>query len=288
MQKEPKILIICGATASGKSEKALEIARARGGVIINADSQQVYSELRILTARPSEAEEALAPHRLYGFLPAHEPCSAALWLKHAQMEIDWALQHGQLPIVTGGTGLYLRALMEGIADIPEVPPGIRALAEADLAAMGGEAFHARLAEADPATGSRLRPSDPQRLVRAWAVWLGTGKPLSWWHNHTQKPLYDRCMFEIIHVEHERSTLYTRIDRRVLSMLECGAVAEVEQLLALNLPSGLPSMRIIGVPEIGAHLRGETDLYEAAARIQQMSRNYAKRQITWFRHQLPSH
>jgi tRNA dimethylallyltransferase len=281
----PKIHIICGPTASGKSAHALQLAKQANGVIINADSQQVYAELRILTARPAPEDEARAPHRLYGFLPAAEPCSAGLWLTHAKMEIDWALSQNQTPIVVGGTGLYLKALIEGISEMPDIAPAIRAQAQADLSAMGAEAFHARLAEVDPASAARLRPSDSQRLARAWEVWLASGPPLSAWQSRKPMPPYDRQLFEIHHITVERAALYRRINARVLAMLKEGAVEEVRALLALGLPPGLPALRIIGVPELSAYLRGEISLPEATERMQQATRNYAKRQLTWFRHQL---
>lgn len=281
----PPIHIVCGATASGKSARALELCRELDGIVINADSQQLYRELRILTARPSAEDEASAPHRLYGILPASEAGSAGIWLKYARMEIDWARISGKTPIVTGGTGLYLHALMHGIARIPDVPPFIRAQAEADHAAMGGDAFRERLGAVDALSAEAIRPGDPQRLVRAYAVWLATGKSLSWWKENQKETFYNKELFQIHHVELERNELYRRIDLRAEWMLRHGALEEVERLLALNLDPALPAMRIIGVPELGAYLRGESTREAALARMQQMTRNYAKRQMTWFRNRL---
>lgn len=286
MAHAPSIVIITGATASGKSALALSLAEKTGGVIINADSQQVVRELRIVTARPSEAEEARAPHKLYGFLPAAEPCSVGIWLRYAKMEIDWALTSNRLPILVGGTGMYIQALTHGLVDIPDIPPAIRAQAQSDLTAMGGDAFHDRLSAIDPASAARIRPSDPQRLIRAYEVWLGTGKSLSWWKENAHKSHYNSELFTIFNVELERKNLYARIDARVHQMLAEGAEHEVRDFLALALPDTFPAMRIIGIPELGAYIAGQIPLETAIARMQQASRNYAKRQLTWCRNQLP--
>jgi tRNA dimethylallyltransferase len=280
-----KIVIVAGPTASGKSALALELAEKKNGVIINADSQQVYAELRILTARPSAEEEARVPHRLYGVLPASEACSAGKWLKLAKMEIDWALGEKKTPIVTGGTGLYIMALMQGIAEIPGIPPEVRAQARSDLEAMGAAAFYERLQAVDPAASAKIRASDPQRMTRAYEVWLGTGKPISWWHGQKNLAFYAQESFEVIKVEVETEELYRRCDARFDAMLKAGAVEEVRGLLALNLSLDLPGMRIIGVPELSASIKGEISLEEAGEKAKQATRNYAKRQATWFRNQL---
>lgn len=277
--------MIAGPTASGKSALALELAEKTGGVILNADSQQMYAELRILTARPSAADEARAPHRLYGTMSAAEACSVGKWLKFAEMEIDWARAAGKPAIVVGGTGMYLKALMEGMANIPAIDPSIRAQAKNDMDAMGRAAFHERLSAIDPEISVKLRPSDTQRVLRAYEVWLGTGKPLSWWQNKNEKPKYNNNLFRIFKVEVERAELYARCDARVLVMLKHGALHEVKNLLTLQLPTDLPAMRVIGVPELSAHVRGEISLEASTLAMQQATRNYAKRQMTWFRNQL---
>jgi tRNA dimethylallyltransferase len=269
------ILIVCGPTASGKSALALDLAQKCGGVIINADSQQVYRELPILTARPTPEEETRAPHRLYGFLPLTQRCSAGEWLRHARIEIDWARGEGRTPIVTGGTGLYLKALMEGMAEIPAIDPAVSAQAQADYEAMGAPAFRERLSAVD----AGLTFTDPQRMVRAYAVWLGTGKPLSWWQAQGNKPMYDRSLFRISKVIPERPELYRRCDARFARMLEMGALEEVAGCRVQGAGT------VIGYTELSAHLRGECTLLEAAARAQQATRNYAKRQLTWFRNQM---
>jgi len=280
-----KILIVAGATASGKSARALSLAQSRDGVIINADSQQMYRELRILTARPTAQEEALVPHRLYGTMAGADNCSAGVWLNFARMEIDWVLSAGKTPIVVGGTGLYIKALMEGIAEIPDVPPQVRAQAVSDYDDMGKDAFAARLREVDPEFFVRLSVYDKQRLVRAWEVWLASGKSLSWWQGRGATPPYAADRFEVRLVELPREELYKRCNERFVAMMEQGAVDEVKQLLSLNLPPDAPIMKSVGVRELSAHMEGKITLEEAITQAQQATRNYAKRQLTWFRHQL---
>lgn len=293
----PPIHILCGPTASGKSARALELAEKTGGVIINADSQQMYGDLRVLTARPTPEDEARVPHRLYGVLGAEEPCSAGIWLRRARMEIDWARSEGKPVIVVGGTGLYLKALMEGIAEIPDVDPALRAQAANDLAEMGGKAFRERLMAVDSAA-ERLKDGDTQRLIRAWEVWLATAKPLSWWQAQGKMAPYPGEAFQVEVVELPRAELYARINARVLQMMEEGAVEEVRGLgsgewgvkhahsdLFPQSPIPNPLLKIIGVREILGYLHGEMQLEKTVGAIQQATRNYAKRQVTWFRHQL---
>lgn len=283
---QPPIVVITGPTASGKSAHALSLAESRGGVIINADSQQLYRPLHILTARPSAHDEARLPHKLYGILNAHEPCSAGTWLKLARMEIDWARAQGRTPVITGGTGLYLKALLQGIADIPDIPEPVRRQAASDYEAMGKQAFCERLRHADPAFFERLKVYDRQRLIRAYSVWLGSGKALSWWQQQTPQPPYTPETFELYAIDIPRDVLYARCNARVTAMLEQGALEEVRSLLALGLPADLPIMKSVGVRELGAHLRGETTLAQATDATRQATRHYAKRQLTWLRHQLP--
>ena len=265
----------------------MSLAQSQGGVIINADSQQLYRPLRILTARPTEADEAAAPHKLYGILNGNEPCSAGAWLKLARMEIDWARAQGRLPIVTGGTGLYLKALTEGINDMPDIPESVRQQAESDYDSMGKESFAERLRHIDPTFFERLKVQDRQRLIRAYAVWLGSGKSLSWWQSQTLKPPYTPEDFKIYHVTLPRDMLYARCDARVSTMLEHGALDEVRELLAQNLDPAMPVMKSVGVREFAAYLAGETTLENATAATQQNTRNYAKRQLTWLRNQFPN-
>ena len=277
----PEILVIGGPTASGKSKAALSIAQKHGGVIINADSQQLYRELPILTARPDEAEQSLAPHKLYGILGLSEPCSAGAWLKLARMEIDWALGQGRLPIVVGGTGLYLKALLHGIADMPAIAPDIRAQAVGDYEEMGKDAFSARLREIDPAFFTRLSVFDRQRLIRAYEVWLGSGKTLSWWQSQGANPPYPPEYFNLYQMDIDRETLYRNCDQRFIQMVERGAVEDVRALLPICRTGG---GNIIGFKELTSYIHGEIPLETAITRAQQATRNYAKRQTTWFRTQ----
>ena len=274
-----------GATASGKSAFALSLAEKISGVIINADSQQVYSDLRILTARPTPQEEARAPHKLYGTMAANENCSAGTWLRYAKMEIDWARSIGITPIVVGGTGLYIKSLTQGIAEIPDIDASVRAQAISDYEEMGKEAFSERLRAIDPVFFERLKVFDKQRLVRAYEVWLGSGKSLSWWHGRELQPTYNADEIEIIKIELPREEIYKRCNERFVQMLEAGALEEVKQLVMQNLPENLPIMKTIGVRELSNYLRGKISLEQAVELCQIATRQYAKRQMTWFRNQV---
>lgn len=278
------ILILAGPTASGKSRLAVTIAEAFGGIVINADSMQVYRELVILTARPNAAALAKAPHRLYGVLSVREACSAGLWREMAMGEIGAAHKEGRLPIVTGGTGLYLRALVEGLVDLPKVPKSVRDAARSLYERLGPEGFHAALAERDPLAGRRLRPTDRQRLIRAWEVYEVTGRSLMLWQAAvTEAPPAD-LRFAAVVLDPPRDELYAAIDRRLDAMLAAGALEEVRALLAMGLDPHLPVLRAVGVPELARYIEGGLSLDEAVALAKQASRRFAKRQLTWFRHQ----
>jgi tRNA dimethylallyltransferase len=281
MLEKPHALIVAGPTASGKSALALALAERLNGVVINADSMQVYRELRVLTARPTPAEEARAPHALYGVRPAAEAGNAAWWRGEALRAMAAACADGRLPLLCGGTGLYLSALIDGLSDIPE--PGEAAAAEARwmLAELGPRGLHAALAKVDQATAARLRPSDSQRLARAWAVWRGTGRGLAAWQAEAAKPA--PWNFSAVLLAPPRADLRGAIAWRLAAMLNLGALDEVRALLALNLDPALPAMRAHGVPELASHLRGEITLAEARQRIELATGQYSKRQMTWFRH-----
>jgi tRNA dimethylallyltransferase len=270
-------VIVAGPTASGKSALALELARRLGGTVINADSMQVYRELRVVTARPSAADEALAPHALYGVRAAAEPGSVAWWRDAALAAMDAAA----VPILCGGTGLYLQSLTAGLADIPD--PGVAARAEARslLDEIGSVALHARLADVDPATAATLRPSDGQRIARAWEVWRGTGRGMTAWYAATPVPAGWR--YAAVVLDPPRDGLREAIAARFTGMVEQGAVEEVAALLALDLDPALPAMRALGVPELAAYLRGEIGIDDAVQRAALASGRYTKRQATWFRH-----
>jgi tRNA dimethylallyltransferase len=279
------VVVLGGPTASGKSALALAIACAFDGTVINADSMQVYRELPILTAQPAAEAQALAPHRLYGFLPAAERCSVARWRAAAQQEIAATLAEGRLPVVVGGTGLYLRALIEGLSPIPEIPTDLRAAAQQRLTALGSVGLHAELARRDPPMAARLRPSDRQRLLRAWEVLEATGRSLEDWHRQPGAGLATEGLPLVrLALLPGREALYAACNARFDAMLERGALAEVAALAAQRLDPDLSAMKALGVRELLAHLRGERPLAEAVAAAQQATRNYAKRQMTWLRHQ----
>ncbi len=271
-------LLIAGPTASGKSALALRLARERGGVIINADALQVYRELRILSARPGEAELAQAPHRLYGHVSGVEAYSVAAWLVDAVAEIEAAWAGGLLPIVTGGTGLYFMALERGLAEVPPISPDIR-----DKWRRFDGDIHAELLKRDPAAATKLKPNDRQRLSRALEVIEGTGKPLSHWQAEAQSQAFLRDVsVERLLVDVPRAELYARAEARFDQMIAAGALEEVKPLL--NHGSELPMMKAIGIPELTRHLRGEISLKEAVILAKTATRHYIKRQFTWWRGQ----
>ena len=279
---QPPALLVAGPTASGKSALALAIAERLGGTVINADSMQVYRELRVLTARPTPAEEARAPHRLYGVRPAAEPASVAWWRDAALAEMAQARAAGRLPILCGGTGLYFAALTQGLSDIPPVPAAAREEARRLLAQDGAAALHARLAQVDPDTAARLRPGDSQRIARAYEVWLGTGRGLAAWQaGGGTGPAPWR--FAAILIDPPREALRAAIALRWAGMMAGGAVEEVRALVAQGLDPALPAMRAHGVPELAAMLAGRMTAEEASRRAILNTGQYTKRQATWFRH-----
>ena len=282
---EPPVIVIAGPTASGKSRLALAVAREFAGTIINADSMQVYRDLHVLTARPSDDELALVPHRLYGAIDAAESCSAGRWRDLALIEIAQVRRERRLPILVGGTGLYLSVLLEGIADIPAVPAAVAAEARALHARLGGAEFRRTLASLDPASAAKLPAADTQRLVRAFAVVRATGIPLSTWQQR-QAPHRGPAAGAVI-VLPPRDALYAATDRRLERMFADGAIDEVRNLLARQLSPLLPAMKAVGVREIGGYLAGEHTRDAALAAAQQATRRYAKRQYAWFRNRLPA-
>lgn len=273
-------LIVAGPTCSGKSALAMDLAERLGGVVINADSMQVYRDLRIVTARPTPSNEARVPHRLYGVRPAAEPGSVAWWRDAALAAMA---DCPGLPILCGGTGMYFQSLTRGIADVPQTDPQVREEARALLDEIGAPALHARLLDVDPETARRLGPSDSQRVARAWEVWRSTGRGLAHWQAQTQHPAPFR--FSAILLDPPRDALRAAIATRFDAMIAEGAVAEVRSLLAQNLDPALPAMRAVGVPELCAYLRREISLEDAAARASLASGQYIKRQATWFRNQI---
>ena len=278
----PWVALIAGPTASGKSAAALALAEAVGGTIINADASQVYADLRVLSARPTPADEARVPHRLFGYLDGAEHGTAARWAADAAAAVDAAHAASRLPILVGGTGLYLRTLLDGIAPVPAIAPAIREQARALPVA----AAHARLATVDPAAAARLHPADTTRVARALEVALSTGRPLSAWQAERVGGIAGRIALVPLVLLPDRAALVARCDTRLAEMFDAGAVEEVAALLARVLPPDAPVLRAIGVPEIARHLCGEWSREEALDQAQLATRRYAKRQYTWFCHQPP--
>ena len=278
------VLVIAGPTASGKSHLAIAVAEAFGGEIVNADSMQVYRELAILTARPSSADERRVPHHLYGVQSISEVSSAGTWLKAAMLVIDDIRQRGRWPIVCGGTGLYLKVLREGIAPIPDIPANVIDDARRLYDYEGASAFHARLLAVDNVAADRLPPADRQRLIRAYAVKQATGRTLDEWQAlQSSEPPLKGPFFTVV-LRPPRDVLYARIDQRFDAMIDAGALEEVSALDP-KLDISLPSLKALGIREFRRHMAGQCELADAIAIAQQVTRNFAKRQGTWFRNQL---
>lgn len=282
----PGAVLIAGPTAGGKSALAVDLARRIGGVVINADSMQVYRELRIITARPAPGDEQGVPHRLYGTVSAREAYSAGLWLEQAGREIDAAVASGRTPVLVGGTGLYFEAVTKGLAPVPDVPGEIRTTVEHDLRTRGLNALRGELSARDPNYAREAAGLDPQRVVRALSVLQATGRSLRDWQGDPPAPaILDQDAVVRMVLMPARDVLYARINRRVDTMIEAGAIDEVRAFLDLDVPPGSPAMKAIGVAQLGAHLRGTLELDEARADMARTTRNYAKRQMTWFRHRM---
>jgi len=281
----PKVALIAGPTASGKSALALMLAERHGGTVINADSAQVYRDLRIVTARPSAEEEARAPHRLFGHVDAADTgYSAARWAAEARAAIDTAMAAGSLPILVGGTGLYLRTLIEGIAPVPAIDPAIRA----EVRAMATADAYAALTVADPAQAARLNATDTTRIARALEVIRSTGRSIATWREQRVGGIGDRIDLRALILLPPRYWLTDRIDRRFAAMVDDGAMAEVAALVAReDVPLDAPVRRAIGLPELAAASLGTITLGDAIERASLATRQYAKRQYTWFRNQPPT-
>jgi tRNA dimethylallyltransferase len=285
MPDAKQAVLIAGPTASGKSALALAVAENLGGTIVNADSMQVYRDLRIITARPSPEEEARAPHRLYGHIDPGEIYSTGRWLDDVAAATAAITAEGRVPIVVGGTGLYFKALTSGLAAVPPIPADIRADVRGRLESDGVSALYAELIERDPITAARLMPLDRTRIARALEVVLATGRSLSDWHKQGMPPLLDPARVAKVFVTCERKGLVARIESRFAAMLEAGALDEVRALAARDLNPLLPAMKAHGVPWLIRHLKGDISLDEAAAGSIMDTRRYAKRQLTWLRGQM---
>ncbi|RYF95129.1 MAG: tRNA (adenosine(37)-N6)-dimethylallyltransferase MiaA [Caulobacteraceae bacterium] len=282
---EPRIWLIAGPTASGKSALALRLARETGGEIVNADALQLYADLTALSARPTPDETAQAPHHLFGVADGADGWSVGRWLRAALPVLEAVQGRGRPAIVVGGTGLYFKALTEGLADVPAVPDPLRDAVEARYDAEGEAAARDRLAIADPAAAARIAPGDRQRLTRALAVLEATGRPLSAWQAET-RPILPEGSWRALALEPPREDLYARCDARLEAMLSAGALTEVAALTARGLDPRLPVMKAVGVREFAVHLAGEITLAQALEDARRETRRYAKRQLTWLRNQAP--
>ncbi|HLP67077.1 MAG TPA: tRNA (adenosine(37)-N6)-dimethylallyltransferase MiaA [Rhizobium sp.] len=278
-------ILITGPTASGKSALALALAKRHGGVVVNADSMQVYDTLRLLTARPSDEEMEGVPHHLYGHVAAGAAYSTGDWLREVSEVLARLKAEGMLPVIVGGTGLYFKALTGGLSDMPQIPPEIRENLRQRLAEEGPAALYALLERDDPTTAAKLNPQDGQRILRALEVVTATGRSISEFQGKAGPVIVDPARAQKRIVLPERDVLYSRIDRRFSKMLDGGAIEEVEALLALDLPPEMPVMKAIGVSQIAAMLKGEMSREEVIEKASAATRQYAKRQMTWFRNQM---
>ena len=278
-------ILIAGATASGKSAVALRLAEALDGVVINADSMQLYSDLRLLTARPGPADEARVPHRLYGIWPASERGSVGRWLGLAKAEAEAAVDQGRTPIFVGGTGLYFQALCAGLAPVPEIADDHRAAVLALHARIGSQALHQLLGQRDPAMAARLRPSDSQRLIRAYEVVEATGRSLLEWQEDAPVAAGLGLTWQGFVLDLPRDLLYRRLETRLDRMMAAGALEEVRALARQRLDPALPAMKALGIPDLIRHIDGELSYDAALAAVKQATRRYAKRQLTWFRNKM---
>lgn len=285
LDRKRDAILITGPTASGKSALAVRLAAEHGGVVVNADSMQVYDTLNVLTARPQPGEMGGIEHRLYGHVPAGAAYSTGDWQREATGLVAELRERGKLPVFVGGTGLYFRALTGGLSDMPSIPGDIRERVRARLIHEGAEALHRDLAERDPQTAARLMPGDGQRILRALEVLETTGKSITAFQSATVPAVIDPDRAEKIVVLPDRAVLAARINQRFGLMLKAGAVEEVKALLAQNLSPAMPAMKAIGVPQIAAMLAGEMREAEVIERGAAATRQYAKRQMTWFRNQL---
>ncbi|AMN44158.1 tRNA isopentenyltransferase [Rhodoplanes sp. Z2-YC6860] len=279
-------MLIAGPTSSGKSALALRLAERHHGTILNADSMQVYRDLRVITARPSKEDEARVPHRLYGFVDAAENYSVGRWCADAKAALDAVWREGRLPILVGGTGLYFKALTQGLSAVPPTPEETRAAVRARCDAEGAEALHAELARRDPVMAERLKPGDRMRVARALEVLEATGRSLADWQRDGMPAMLDAGAATGFFLVVDRAELARRIDVRFDAMLETGALDEVRALAERHLDPMLPAMKAHGVPWLRRYLTGEITLTEAAEGGKADTRRYTKRQVTWFRHQMP--
>ena len=279
-----KAVIICGPTGAGKSSLALNLAEKFKGVIINADSVQIYREIKILSGRPTFDDYRQAPHRLYGIMSIFMPCTLGIWRKMALETIKECELSGRLPIICGGTGLYIKFLLNELSAIPEIPPSIKLEAREKLEDLGNENFRELLSKNDPVSASRIKSGDTNRLLRAWEVLTATNKPLSYWHEQSGETGSQHKFFKVCLMP-ERKALYSKCDKRFLDFIEQGAAEEARALDFITVSPELPASKTLGLIELVKYTKGELELSDAIAQAQRTTRRYAKRQLTWFRHQL---
>ena len=279
-----KAVIICGPTGAGKSSLALNLAEKFKGVIINADSVQIYREIKILSGRPTSDDYRRAPHRLYGIMSIFKPCTLGIWRKMALETIKECELSGRLPIICGGTGLYIKFLLNELSAIPEISPSIKLQAREKLKELGNENFRELLSKNDPASASRIKSGDTNRLLRAWEVFTATTKPLSYWHKKSRKAGSQHKFFKVCLMP-ERKALYSICDQRFLEFVEQGAVEEARAFDFITASPELPASKTLGLLELIKYTKGELELSDAVEQAQRATRRYAKRQLTWFRHQL---
>lgn len=276
-----KIIIIGGPTASGKTALALDVARNIDAVIINADSQQVYKEIPIITAQPTLLEKGDIPHKIYGIISVREFFSVAIWLELVEKEIKDAFAAGKTPILVGGTGMYIKSLVEGIAEVPEISQEIRS----NIRAEETENIYKLLLEKDPEIAAKLNPADRQRVLRAYEVVMETGKSLLYWHQQKTTPIFSPDMIKLFFLLPDRDKVYEKCNQRFLEMFDIGLMDEMQKLAEMNVPASMPAMRAHGLREVIAYIRGEMEYPDAISMAQQNTRKYVKRQFTWFRHQM---
>jgi len=279
-----KAVIICGPTGSGKSSLALNLAKKFKGVIINADSVQIYREIKVLSGRPTSDDYRQAPHRLYGVMSIFKPCTLGVWRKMALETIKECDLSGHLPIICGGTGLYIKFLLNELSPIPDIPPSIKLEAREKLEELGNENFRELLLKNDPVSAYRIKLGDTNRLLRAWEVFTATTKPLSYWHEQSRETGSKDKFFKVCLMP-KREVLYSKCDKRFLDFVELGALEEAEALNFITASPELPASKTLGLLELIKYTKGELELSEAIDQAQRTTRRYAKRQLTWFRHQI---
>lgn len=278
-------ILIAGPTASGKSAFALELAQREHGAVINCDSMQVYSVLHVLTARPDASEMQAVPHHLYGYVHPSQPFSTGRWLADVAGLFETGALEDRRPVFVGGTGLYFRALLGGLSQMPRIPDTLRTRLRAELSASGSVRMHEKLDETDPAAAAEINPGDPQRILRALEVFEASGRSILDWQKRQTPPLVDEASARKYLLLPDRAELHRRIEQRLDRMIDLGALAEIEALRRLRLDPALPAMKAIGVPQFLAAADGSVELETAVENAKTATRQYAKRQMTWFRNQL---